>query len=72
MKGTAGDTGSASIRAVRGMKWVDIIVLLPKGRCNEIQELQMTTVLDENVHNFGGIKNNLIGICIALHFSICV
>uniref|UniRef100_A0A2K6BKR0 Threonine synthase like 2 n=2 Tax=Macaca nemestrina TaxID=9545 RepID=A0A2K6BKR0_MACNE len=32
---------------------VDIIVLLPKGHCTKIQELQMTTVLKENVHVFG-------------------
>uniref|UniRef100_A0A8C5XFC8 Threonine synthase like 2 n=1 Tax=Microcebus murinus TaxID=30608 RepID=A0A8C5XFC8_MICMU len=32
---------------------VDIIVLLPKGHCSKIQELQMTTVLKENVHVFG-------------------
>ena len=51
--GTSGDTGSAAINAVRGMKWVDVVVLLPKGRCTQIQELQMTTVLDDNVHCFG-------------------
>ena len=51
--GTSGDTGSAAINAVRGLKWVDVVVLLPKGRCTKIQELQMTTVLDENVHCFG-------------------
>ena len=33
---------------------MDIIVLLPKGHCTKIQELQMTTVLRENVHVFGG------------------
>ncbi|XP_063473652.1 threonine synthase-like 2 isoform X9 [Symphalangus syndactylus] len=32
---------------------MDIIVLLPKGHCTKIQELQMTTVLKENVHVFG-------------------
>merc|ERR1711892_1198313 len=51
--GTSGDTGSAAINAVRGLKWVDVVVLLPKGRCTQIQELQMTTVLDDNVHCFG-------------------
>merc|ERR1719411_1556822 len=51
--GTSGDTGSAAISAVRGLSWVDVVVLLPKGRCTQIQELQMTTVLDDNVHNFG-------------------
>ena len=35
--GTSGDTGSAAITAVQGLKWVDIVVLLPKGRCTEIQ-----------------------------------
>ena len=28
--GTSGDTGSAAINAVRGLKWVDVVVLLPK------------------------------------------
>ncbi|CAH1782531.1 unnamed protein product [Owenia fusiformis] len=50
--GTSGDTGSASIEAVRGFKWVDIIVLLPRGRTSRVQELQMTTVLEDNVHVF--------------------
>ncbi|KAB1256820.1 Threonine synthase-like 2 [Camelus dromedarius] len=52
--GTSGDTGSAAIESVHGAKNVDIIVLLPKGHCTRIQELQMTTVLRENVHVFGG------------------
>nr|XP_020745144.1 threonine synthase-like 2 isoform X1 [Odocoileus virginianus texanus] len=51
--GTSGDTGSAAIESVQGAKNVDIIVLLPKGHCTKIQELQMTTVLRENVHVFG-------------------
>lgn len=51
--GTSGDTGSAAIESVQGAKNVDIIVLLPKGHCSRIQELQMTTVLKENVHVFG-------------------
>ena len=28
--GTSGDTGSAAINAVRGLQWVDVVVLLPK------------------------------------------
>lgn len=52
--GTSGDTGSAAIESVQRAENVDIIVLLPKGRCTKIQELQMTTVLRENVHVFGG------------------
>ncbi|XP_045664847.1 threonine synthase-like 2 isoform X4 [Ursus americanus] len=51
--GTSGDTGSAAIESVQGAKNVDIIVLLPQGHCTKIQELQMTTVLSENVHVFG-------------------
>ncbi|ELK25692.1 Threonine synthase-like 2 [Myotis davidii] len=47
--GTSGDTGSAAIESVRGAKNVSIIVLLPQGHCTKIQELQMTTVLEENV-----------------------
>ncbi|XP_046562759.1 threonine synthase-like 2 isoform X1 [Haliotis rubra] len=47
---TSGDTGSAAIEAVRGMTWVDIIVLLPRGRTSRFQELQMTTVIEDNVH----------------------
>ena len=52
--GTSGDTGSAAIEAVRGFEWVDIIVLLPRGRCSNIQEKQMTTVLEDNVHVYRG------------------
>ncbi|KAM8789061.1 threonine synthase-like 2 isoform 1-T1 [Rhynchonycteris naso] len=50
--GTSGDTGSAAIASVQGAKNIDIIVLLPKGHCTKVQELQMTTVLSENVHVF--------------------
>ena len=42
--------GSASIEAVRGSSMADIVVLPPRGRCTEIQERQMTSVLDDNVH----------------------
>lgn len=48
--GTSGDTGSAAIEGVRGRKGIDIVVLLPNGRCTQIQELQMTTVIEDNVH----------------------
>ncbi|XP_006817161.1 threonine synthase-like 2 [Saccoglossus kowalevskii] len=51
---TSGDTGSSAIESIRGLKWVDIIVLLPKGRITKIQELMMTTVLDDNVHVMAG------------------
>ncbi|ROT85921.1 threonine synthase-like 2 [Penaeus vannamei] len=48
--GTSGDTGSAAIESVRGRESIDIVVLLPHGRCTHIQELQMTTVIEDNVH----------------------
>lgn len=50
--GTSGDTGSAAIEAVRGLTWVDMVVLLPRGRCTQVQELQMTTVVEDNIHVF--------------------
>ena len=52
--GTSGDTGSAAIDSVRGSKWVDLIVMLPKGRTAKIQELQMTTVIEDNIHVYRG------------------
>ena len=47
---TSGDTGSAAIDGVRGQRNVDIFIMYPKGRVSPLQELQMTTVADENVH----------------------
>ena len=47
---TSGDTGSAAIEGVRGLRSVDIFVMYPDGRVSELQELQMTTVTDANVH----------------------
>ncbi|MBF0382962.1 MAG: threonine synthase [Magnetococcales bacterium] len=48
---TSGDTGSAAIYGVRGRKGIQIFILHPSGRVSPIQERQMTTVLDDNVHN---------------------
>ncbi len=48
---TSGDTGSAAIDGVRGKARISIFMLHPKGRVSPIQERQMTTVLDANVHN---------------------
>ncbi|XP_072717689.1 threonine synthase-like 2 [Ciconia boyciana] len=56
--GTSGDTGSSAIESVRGQKNVDIFVLLPKGFCTQIQELQMTTVIEDNVHVFAAHGNS--------------
>lgn len=48
---TSGDTGSAAIHGVRGKKGMSIFILHPHGRVSPVQERQMTTVLDANVHN---------------------
>jgi threonine synthase len=48
---TSGDTGSAAIYGVRGKQHINIFILHPKGRVSPVQERQMTTVLDANVHN---------------------
>jgi len=48
---TSGDTGSAAIYGVRGRAGIHIFIMHPKGRVSPVQERQMTTVLDANVHN---------------------
>jgi len=48
---TSGDTGSAAIAGIRGLDSVRIFMLHPKGRVSDVQRRQMTTVLDDNVHN---------------------
>lgn len=48
---TSGDTGSAAIYGLRAKKDVSIIILYPDGRISPVQEAQMTSVLDANVHN---------------------
>ena len=50
--GTTGDTGSSAIEAVRGLSSVDMIVMYPDGRVSAVQEQQMTSVLDDNIHVF--------------------
>ena len=47
---TSGDTGSAAIYGLRGKKGIDCVILFPNGRVSEIQERQMTTVADANIH----------------------
>jgi threonine synthase len=47
---TSGDTGSAAIYGLRGKKGVECFILFPHGRVSEIQERQMTTVPDANIH----------------------
>jgi len=48
---TSGDTGSAAICGVRGRRGINIFVMHPAGKVSPIQERQMTSVLDDNVHN---------------------
>ncbi|KAL8685708.1 MAG: hypothetical protein Q9218_007587 [Villophora microphyllina] len=50
---TSGDTGSAAIYGLRKKRDLSIMIMFPGGnKVSQIQEAQMTTVLDENVHNF--------------------
>jgi threonine synthase len=48
---TSGDTGSAAIAGVRGKANIHIFIMHPHGKVSPVQERQMTTVLDANVHN---------------------
>jgi threonine synthase len=48
---TSGDTGSAAIHGVRGRAGIHIFIMHPHQRVSPVQERQMTTVLDANVHN---------------------
>lgn len=48
---TSGDTGSAAIYGLRGKENISVFILHPKGKISPIQEAQMTSVLDPNVHN---------------------
>ena len=47
---TSGDTGSAAIHALRGKAGVEVFILFPYGRVSPMQERQMTTVPDANIH----------------------
>ena len=51
MGATSGDTGSAAIEGCRHCKNLDIFILHPHERVSAVQRRQMTTVLDDNVHN---------------------
>mmetsp|Transcript_6368 Transcript_6368/g.8969 ORF Transcript_6368/g.8969 Transcript_6368/m.8969 type:complete len:555 (+) Transcript_6368:27-1691(+) len=47
---TSGDTGSSAIYGVRGRQGVECFVLYPENRTSKIQEAQMATVPDANIH----------------------
>jgi len=48
---TSGDTGASAIEGVRGKEGIKICILHPHGKVSRVQELQMTTVADDNVLN---------------------
>jgi len=48
---TSGDTGGAAIEGLRGKEGVQVFIMHPDGKVAKLQKLQMTTVLDKNVHN---------------------
>lgn len=54
---TSGDTGAAAIQGVRGKEGIKICILHPHGKVSKVQELQMTTVHDDNVLNLS-VKGN--------------
>ncbi|MBO7741728.1 MAG: threonine synthase, partial [Victivallales bacterium] len=45
-----GDPGSAAIHGVRGKSGIEIFIMYPEGRVSPMQERQMATVPDANVH----------------------
>ncbi len=50
-RATSGDTALAAIHGVRGKDRINIFILHPHQRVSEVQEKQMTSVIDENVFN---------------------
>ena len=62
---TSGDTGSAAIAAFRGLDRVKIAVLHPDEKIAEYQRKQMTTAMDDNVHNLA-IKDGSFDDCQSL------
>ena len=54
---TSGDTGGAAAEAFRGRDNVDVFILFPEGKVSPVQQRQMTTVDDANVHALA-VKGN--------------
>ena len=54
---TSGDTGSAAIAGVKGRSNIDCVILFPLGKTSKIQETQMTSNLDPNIHCLA-VKNS--------------
>ena len=51
MGATSGDTGSAAIQGCKRCSNIDIFILHPHNRVSDVQRKQMTTVLEDNIHN---------------------
>ncbi|GHB21927.1 threonine synthase [Pseudovibrio japonicus] len=54
---TSGDTGGAAIEAFRGRERTDVFILFPEGRVSPVQQRQMTTSTEANIHALA-IKGN--------------
>ncbi len=54
---TSGDTGAAAIAGISGKEGIRICILHPHEKVSKVQELQMTTVNDQNVLNLA-VKGN--------------
>ena len=48
---TSGDTGSAAIYGLKAKEDISVFIMHPQGKVSPVQEAQMTTVMDANVHN---------------------
>lgn len=48
---TSGDTGSAAIAGARNSAHLDVVILHPHQLVSEVQRRQMTTILEDHVHN---------------------
>ena len=59
---TSGDTGSAAIAAVKGRANISCAMLFPLGKTSRIQELQMTTNLEPNIHCLA-VRNSVFDDC---------
>ncbi len=47
---TSGDTGGAAVEAFRNHRNIDVFILFPEGRVTPVQQRQMTSSGDPNVH----------------------
>lgn len=54
---TSGDTGGAAIDAFAGRERTDVFILFPEGKVSPVQQRQMTTSTEKNVHALA-IKGN--------------